>query len=231
MRHLDIELQDLKSRLLHMSDDVQRAIDEAVAGVLERQPSKFDTVTRLEEQINQAHMDIDAACLKLLATQAPLANNLRYVIAVIKINTDLERMGDQAVNISLNGRFYLNEPEEQVRDDIATMANEARIMVRESLEAFFEHDITLANAVLVREEKVDDLKDKVLRDLVPFMESDSKTVQRSLDLILIARNLERIGDHATNIAEDVIFACTGDDVRHSSRNKPRIRTEDLQAHP
>jgi phosphate transport system protein len=149
-----------------------------------------------------------------LARQSPLAADLRLVVAVIKINTDLERMGDQAVNIAYNGQRYLEEPALKPLIDLPRMAQIVREMVRQALDAFVRQDLVLARQVLDRDDAVDNLKDQIFRELLTYMISDPKTIQRALNLILIARNLERLGDHATNIAEDVIYAISGRDVRH-----------------
>lgn len=228
-RHADIELKSLSGKILAMGERVETAIGLAVTGLTEKNSRLFDGVMETEKVINQWHVDIDDFCLKLLATQAPVAGDLRLVVAIMKINSDLERMGDQAVNISHSGRHYLRRPfSNSVEHDLERMAAEARTMVGEALESFLEQNISLATGVLLRDSFVDTLKDEVFRKLIPFMESDSNTVQQSLDLILIARNLERIGDHATNIAEDVIFACTGEDIRHTARRNDRAEMEKIR---
>lgn len=213
-RIVDDELTQLKKQLMEMGGHVEKAVDAAIQALTERKPEKFDEVFEVEKLINREHLQVDEKCLQILAKQSPLATDLRLVIACIKINTDLERMGDQAVNIAHNGRFYLNEPELKPLIDIPRMAQEARLMIQEALEAFVKRDLALARAVLDRDDGVDALKDRIMRDLVALMQTDPKTVERALALILVARNLERLGDHATNIAEDVIFAVTGDDIRH-----------------
>ncbi len=214
-RKIDIEIKKLTYQVLEMGKKVEQSIDLAVKGLMDRNPACFDEVMVIERRVNQYHMDIDNACLKLLATQAPLANNLRYVLASIKINGDLERMGDQAVNIADNAKFYLNESLDLVKEDLIQMSEEARVMLHQALDAYAERSVAKARDVIEKDKSVDDLKDKIFKDLIRFMEGDSKAVSQSLDLILIARNVERIGDHATNIAEDVVFACTGEDLRHS----------------
>lgn len=213
-RIVDDELTQLKKQLMEMGGHVEKAVDAAIQALTQRQIDKFDEVFEVEKIINREHLQVDEKCLEILAKQSPLATDLRLVIACIKINTDLERMGDQAVNIAHNGRYYLSEPELKPLIDIPRMAQEARLMIQEALQAFVKRDLELARTVLDRDDGVDELKNRIMRDLVAIMQNDSKTVERSLALILIARNLERLGDHATNIAEDVIFAVTGDDIRH-----------------
>lgn len=219
-RHFESELRNLKQRILAMGGAVESAIEEATQALIDRKPENFEKVHELEKTINQAHIEVDEACLNLLARQSPLAADLRLVVAVIKINTDLERMGDQAVNIAHNGRRYLSQPPLKPLIDIPRMAGEAKLMVREALDAFVSQNLDLAQDVLNREDAVDAFKNQIFRELLTYMMSDPQSIERALSLILIARNLERIGDHATNIAEDVIFAITGDDIRHGGRKTP-----------
>jgi len=216
-RHFDAELKQLKDLILEMGGCVEKAVEESTQALIERKPERFNRVHELESEINTMHLAVDEACVQLLARQSPLAADLRLVIAVIKINTDLERMGDQAVNIAHNGTHYLKEPALKPLIDIPRMALEVRSMVRDSLDAFVKQDAELAASVLDRDDSVDALKDQIFRELITYMMADPKTVPRAINLILIARNLERLGDHATNIAEDVIFAKTGADVRHGGR--------------
>ncbi|MFL5815376.1 MAG: phosphate signaling complex protein PhoU [Bdellovibrionia bacterium] len=224
-RHFESELRNLKQRILAMGGAVESAIEAATQALIERKPENFQKVHELEKTINQAHIEVDEACVNLLARQSPLAADLRLVVAVIKINTDLERMGDQAVNIAHNGGRYLSEPPLKPLIDIPRMAEEARLMVREALDAFVTQNLELARDVLHRDDAVDAFKNQIFRELLTYMMSDPKAIERALSLILIARNLERIGDHATNIAEDVIFAITGDDIRHGERKTPPASTK------
>lgn len=217
-RHFDLELKELKEQILTMGHNVEKAIEAALRGLTERKPEHFDQVREIEKLINQAHIEIDEACVKLLARQAPLAADLRLIVAVIKINTDLERMGDQAVNISHNGRHYLSEPPLKELIDLPRMADEVKGMVQGALGAFVKQDSEQARNVLKMDDTVDRLKNEIFHELIGYMTRDPKCIERALDLILIARNLERLGDHATNIAEDVIFVSTGKDVRHGPRS-------------
>jgi phosphate transport system protein len=220
-RHFHTELRQLKDQILAMGGYVERAIEEATQALIRREPERFEKVEECEKKINQAHIDVDDHCFSLLARQAPLAADLRLILACIKINTDLERMGDQAVNISHNTQRYLKEPPVQFLLEITKMAFEVRSMVRDSLDALVKQDGDLAQDVLKKDDFVDQLKDQMFSDLVATMKKDPSTIDAALDLLLIARNLERLGDHATNIAEDVIFVTTGRDVRH----KPRSETQ------
>jgi len=216
-RSIDSGMARLKDKLLLMGGYVEKAIEEATSGLVERRQEKFARVYEVEKTINQLHMEVDEDCLNLLATQSPLARDLRTILAVVKINTDLERMGDQAVNIALNASEYLRAEPIKPLVDIPRMADIARKMAREALDAFVRTDMALAEEVLARDDEVDNLKNQIFRELMTYMISDPKRIEQALSLILIARNLERVGDHATNIAEDVIFIGTGKDVRHGSK--------------
>jgi phosphate transport system protein len=213
-RHFDAELRALKEQILAMGGAVEEAIEAATQALIQREPERFERVFELEKGINQAHLEVDEACLKLLARQSPLAADLRLVIAIIKINTDLERMGDQAVNIAHNGKRYLQEAPLKPLIDLPRMAKDVRFMVREALDAFVKQDLAMAQDVLDRDDSVDQLKNQIFRELITYMLGDPRAIERAICLILVARNLERVGDHATNIAEDVIFAISGKDVRH-----------------
>lgn len=212
--HFDIALRQLKAQILSMGSQVERAIEEAVQGLIERKKEHFASVYETEKKINQAHMQIDDTCIRLLACQSPLASSLRFIVAAIKINTDLERMGDQAVNISHNAEHHITLPPLKPLVDIPKMAHEVQSMVREALDAFVRSDLALARNVLTRDDLIDDLKGDILNALTVFMENNPHEIRQAIHLILIARNLERLGDHATNIAEDVIFVIAGEDIRH-----------------
>jgi phosphate transport system protein len=216
-RHFDAELTKLKDLILSMGGSVEQAIEHATQALLLREPERLERVFTLEDQVNKSHITVDETCLNLLALQAPMAKDLRLIIAIMKINTDLERMGDQAVNIAHNAKRYLSEPPLKPLIDLPRMAEDVRAMVRDSLDSLVKKDQNLANDVLNRDDRVDAFKNQIFRELITYMIGDPRAIERALNLILIARNLERIGDHATNIAEDVIFAITGRDVRHGAR--------------
>ncbi|MBK7960288.1 MAG: phosphate signaling complex protein PhoU [Bdellovibrionales bacterium] len=173
-----------------------------------------EKVRDLEDQINADHISVDNVCLNLLAKQGPVAKDLRLILSVIKINTDLERMGDQCMNIAFTGKDYLTRAPISQAETIDLMAVLAKKMVKSSLDSFVRGDVELAKEVLLMDDQVDELKNRIFSILTEHMKKRSQDVEASLDLILIARNLERLGDHATNVAEDVIFAFTGKDVRH-----------------
>jgi phosphate transport system protein len=208
-------MRALKELLVEMAGLVESALEAATQALQARSAARFEEVFTAERRINQLHKDVDEACVKLLATQQPLANDLRVVVAILKINTDLERMGDQAVNIAHNSEIYLREKPLKPLVDLPKMGQEVRLMVREALDAFVKGDVALARVVLKRDDQVDSLKGRIFDDVIERMRASPEAIDAGIALILIARNLERIGDHATNVAEDVIFAVTGEDIRHS----------------
>src|SRR6185437_9770815 len=163
-RHLDAELQKVKEQILTMGGHVEQAIEEATQALITRDTSRLDKVYELESQINQAHIHVDEACIGLLARQAPMAADLRLIVAIMKINTDLERMGDQAVNIAENGKRYLSEAALKPLIDLPRMAEDVRWMVRESLDAFVNRDEAIAKTVLDRDDVVDGLKNQIFRE-------------------------------------------------------------------
>lgn len=214
VRHFQEELDELKGRLLEMGGLAEDRVRLAVRGLVERDATLVDRVLTGDAAINQLHIDIDDRCFKLLALHQPMAVDLRAIVAAVKINTDLERVGDMAVNISEAVRRYLQHPPVKELIDIPRMAELAQDMLRDALDAFVRRDLTLAQEVLAQDDTLDALKTTVFRDLLGYMLRDSQTIEPALDLILISRHLERIGDHATNVAEDVIFMVSAKDVRH-----------------
>jgi phosphate transport system protein len=212
--HFEEELQALKNRLLTMGALVEERVHQAVRALIDRRLDEAEAVIAADKEVNDLQIDIDDRCLKLLATQSPLAIDLRLITAAMKINADLERIGDQAVNIAENVIKLLPQPPLKPLIDIPRMAELAQQMTRDALDAFVKKDPVLARDVLRRDDEVDNLKDQVFRELLTYMMADPGTIQRALSLILISRNIERIADHATNIAEDVIFLVEAKDVRH-----------------
>jgi len=164
--------------------------------------------------INQLHIEIDGRCVRLLALHQPMAVDLRMILSAVKINTDLERVGDLAINIAEAALRYLAHPPVKELIDIPRMADIAQGMLRDALDAFVRRDTQLAQQVLDADDTLDALKTQVFRELLTYMLQDPHTIEPSLDLILVSRHLERVGDHATNIAEDVIFMVSARDVRH-----------------
>jgi phosphate transport system protein len=212
--HFEEELQALKNRLLNMGALVEERVHQATFALIERRPDAIDRVIAGDGDVNDLQIEIDDRCLKLLALQQPMASDLRLITAAMKINADLERIGDQAVNIAENAQRILSHPPLKPLIDLPRMAEIAQRMTRDSLDAFVRRDPELARNILARDDEVDQLKDQVFRVLLTYMMADPATIERALGLILISRNLERIADHATNIAEDVIFVVEAKDVRH-----------------
>jgi phosphate transport system protein len=212
--HFEDALQALKNRLLAMGALVEDRVHRAVRSLIDRRMEEADEVIASDQEVNEMHIELDDRCLKLLATQTPLATDLRLITSAMKINSDLERIGDQAVNIAENVVKILPHPPLKPLIDIPRMAEIAEKMTRDALDSFVRKDPVLARDVLRRDDEVDQLKDQVFRELLTYMMADPGTIQRALSLILISRNIERIADHATNIAEDVIFLVEAKDVRH-----------------
>lgn len=216
VRHFQEELETLKERLLAMGGLAEERVREAVRALAERDPDRIDAILAGDEPINDLHIEIDARCFKLLALHQPMAADLRTIVAAAKINTDLERVGDLAVNIAEAGKRYVQHPPVKPLIDIPRMGDIAQLMLRDALDAFVRGDVALASAVLAEDDRLDALKTQIFRELLTFMLQDPQTIEPALDLILVSRHLERIGDHATNIAEDVIFMVSARDVRHQT---------------
>ena len=214
VRHFQEELETLQARLLEMGGLAEERVRAALQGLVTRDTATIERVMRGDEPINELHIEVDNRCFTLLALYQPMATDLRSIVAAVKINTDLERVGDLAVNIAEAAQRYTNHAPVKKLIDIPQMGEIAQVMLRDSLDAFVHRDTTLAKRVLSEDDRLDALKTLVFRELLACMLEDGTTVEPALDLILISRHLERIGDHATNIAEDVIFMVSALDVRH-----------------
>lgn len=219
MSHFLEELEELIKRLLEMAGLVESAVHESVLSLTERSESRAQRVLVDEARINQMEIEIDDQATGLLARYQPMATDLRLLTSIIKINNDLERMGDLAVNIVERSLSLIRQEPVKPLIDIPQMARLAESMMRRSLDAFVKRDADLARGVLLSDDAVDELRDSIYQELIGFMQRDPSTITRSLDLILVARNLERIADHATNIAEDVVFYVKGIDVRHHAETR------------
>ncbi len=207
-------LDELKEKLLRMGGLAEQAIERAMEAYRNRDAKSCKAVFDGERDINAAEREIDELALDLLAMQQPMAVDLRFIMAVVKINADLERVGDQAVNIAQRVLDLATQPETDVPVDIPRMAETVSTMMRRALESFIDGKAELAEAVLQMDNIVDRIKDEAFVVLVDLMNRRPEITRQALDTLLIARNLERIADHATNIAEDVIFWVRGADVRH-----------------
>jgi len=217
VRHFQEELEQLKRRLLEMGGLAEENVRLAVKGLVDRDHALIDRVLLGDEPLNALHIEIDNRAFTLLALYQPMAADLRTIVAALKINTDLERVGDLAVNIAEAARRYASHLPVKKLIDIPRMASIAQTMLRDALDAFVRRDVDLAQQVLNEDDKLDALKTQIFRELLTYMLQDTSTIEPALDLILVSRHLERIGDHATNIAEDVIFIVSARDVRHHAR--------------
>jgi phosphate transport system protein len=213
-RHFAEELRTLQERLLGMGGLAEERLRMAVSALVGRDSGAIRRVIEGDEPINHLHLEIDERAFTLLALHQPMAGDLRTIVAAIKINTDLERVGDLAVNIGQAVERYLLHPPVKPLIDIPRMADIAQHMLHSALDAFVRRDTVLAQRVLDQDDELDALKTQVFRELLTYMLQDPNTIEPSLDLILVSRHLERVGDHATNIAEDVIFMVSARDVRH-----------------
>jgi phosphate transport system protein len=209
-------LDELRQRLLLMGGMAEQAVDRACLAYTERDLTRCHMVLEGETQINAAEREIDELAFDLLAMQQPMAVDLRFIMAVIKINSDLERVGDQAVNITERVMDLVEMPAEDLPVDIPRMATAVGAMVRRALESFIEGKAELAMAVLEMDNVIDRMRDEAFIMLVKTMNERPQATRQALDALLVTRNLERVADHATNIAEDVIFWVRGADVRHNA---------------
>jgi phosphate transport system protein len=212
--HFQDELEQLKTRLLEMGGLAEDRVRLAVQALVHRDAALVERVLSGDDPINQLHIEVDNRCFKLLALHQPMAVDLRGIVSAVKINTDLERVGDLAVNIAEAVRRYTRHPPVKELIDIPRMAEIAQRMLRHALDSYVRRDERLAHDVLDEDDTLDALKTQVFRELLTYMLPNPSTIEPSLDLILITRHLERIGDHATNVAEDVIFMVSARDVRH-----------------
>lgn len=218
MRHFEQELEQLKGKLLEMSALVESAIYRSVQGVVDKNQELAEQVLKNEARVNQLEIEIDDMAISLLALQAPLAADLRLVTAAIKINNDLERMGDLSVSIAQSALALMKEPMIRPLIDIPHIAGLAQSMVRKALDAFVNRDTELARSVLASDDAVDNMRTASYHELISFMEKNPQQISQALYLLSTVRNLERIADHATNIAEDVLFLVKGVDVRHHNED-------------
>ena len=215
-------LDELKEKLLRMGGMAESAVERAVLAYARRDPQLANSVLSGEAAINTTEREIDELALDLLAMQQPMAVDLRFITAVMKINADLERVGDQAVNIAERAIDAAGLPNVDLPVDIPRMAATATGMVRDALQSFIEAKADTAEALLKHDDIVDDMNREVAKAMLDLTENDPKSTRQAMNALLIARNLERVADHATNIAEDVIFWVRGADVRHlGPANAPR----------
>ena len=211
----DAELNDLKQSILVMGGKVELMIANSVKSLVERDTQLAERTIAMDHEVNTAEVSIDERCMELLALRQPAARDLRFITIALKIVTDLERMGDQCANIAKRARELNEEPPLKPYIDIPRMAHWSEVMVKEALDAFVRGDAELAVKVCKDDSFVDDLNIQIQRELLTFMIEDPSTISRAMKLNYISKSLERIADHATNIAEMVIFMVKGKDIRHT----------------
>jgi phosphate transport system protein len=213
-RPFDEELATLKAKLLEMAALAEEQIALAIRGLKDRDEKLACQVLGREEAVNLLDIEIDEMCLRLLALRQPMAADLRFITSAMKIGSDVERIGDLAVNIAERTIDLLKSPQLKPLIDIPRMAEMAREMVRDALNAFVNADDKLARDVCERDDEMDQLNNQVFRELLTYMMQDPGTISRAVDLVLVGRHLERIADHATNIGEDVIYMVRGKTIKH-----------------
>src|SRR5689334_10779643 len=213
------QLRTLKEKLLLIGHKAEEAIADATRALIERRPSLAQRVVDEDDQLDQLELEIDDICFELLAREQPVASDLRFINTAMRIVGDIERIGDNGVNIARRALEIFHEPELKPVIDIPVAARAAQRILKESLDAFVNCDAQLAKRVIEGDRYIDDVCDQMLRLLLTYMFEDPSTVSRALRLMFVSRNLERTGDHAKNIAEMVIFLVEGSDIRHAQTAK------------
>jgi phosphate transport system protein len=213
-KHYEGQLRLLKEKLLLIGHEAEVAIADATRALIERKPSLAQRVVDDDDKLDQLELEIDDICLEILARDQPVASDLRFITTAMKIVGDIERIGDNGVNIARRALEILHEPELKPIIDVPVAAAAAQRILKQSLDAFVQGDAELAKQVIEGDRYIDDVCEQMLRELLTYMFEDPSTITRALRLIFVARNLERVGDHAANIAEMVIFLVEGQDIRH-----------------
>lgn len=219
MVRLEEEISKLKKMLFEMATSVEEMIAKSIKALKDRNMIMAEEVIKSDAKINEMEIEIDNQCIKILALYHPEAEDLRTVSMIMKINNDLERIGDHAVNIAEKTIYLADKPPVKPLIDIPRMADKAIKMLQESLDAFVNKDAQLAIDVCKRDDEVDALEPQIVRELVTYMIADPQTIDRSLTIILIAREIERVADLATNIAEDTYYIVSGKSLKHHSLEK------------
>lgn len=213
-RHFHEQLQQLLQKVVLMGTTVEGMIQTAMRSLIKRNEALQAEVFAAERMVNSLQVEVDDMAVRLTALQQPVASDVRFLFMASRIGGELERIADLSINICQNTRFVLEAPPLGPMVDLSVMSEVAQKMVRDSLTAMIDKNVDLANRVLEEDERVDAFRDQIFRSLLTYMMADPGTIQQALSLILISRNLERIGDHATNIGEEVIYWIQGRDVRH-----------------
>lgn len=211
------QLRTLKDRLLLMGHHAEKMIADAMLALVERRPSLAEEVIKSDDTLDQLELEIDNLCYEILALEHPVARDLRFVATALKIVRDIERIGDIAVNIAERSRELIQEPVLKRLIDFPIMAQAAQRILKDSLDAFVNSDAELAEKVIRNDRLIDDLNERMFRELLTYMMEDTRYISRAMKLIFIAKHLERVGDHSANIAEMVIFLVRGQDIRHGAR--------------
>jgi phosphate transport system protein len=218
-RHFHEELEALKSRLVAMAGIAEEQVRLAVQALMERDQAKAEEVIARDEQIDELEVEIDDLAISLLALQQPMARDLRFIAMAMKISNDLERVGDHAVNIAENVQYLLQHTPFSALPEIEEMVQIAGDMLDDALDAFMRGDNVLAREIGKRDDRVDDIHENVFRILLTHMMEDPRKIGSAIDMLLVSRNLERIADLATNIAEDVVFLVEGRSIKHRIEEK------------
>ena len=213
-RKLDTEMNSIKELLLSMGQLAEEMVANVINALITGDENILKEIPDIENRVNRLQVDIDECCLRIMALYQPTASDLRFLLGVAKINAELERIGDHAVNISSSVLNIIKNPPIKPYIDLPKMTDIASSMFRDSLNSFIESDVDMAKSILLRDDKVDQLRYKIIDELKAIMTRDSSTIDTALNLIMTANNLEKIADHATNIAEVVIFVEQGKDIRH-----------------
>ena len=214
-RTYDSELNEIRGKLLEMGGKVEKMINDAMKSLVERDSELAERTIAFDHEINRLEVEIDEKCLQVFATRQPAARDLRFLTLALKIVTDLERIGDQCAAVAKRAMELNREPPLKPYIDLPRMAHWAGVMVKESLDAFVRYDDTLALKVCRDDQFVDDLNEQIQRELLTFMMEEPETISRAIKINYISKCIERIADHATNIAEMVIFMVKGKDIRHT----------------
>ncbi len=225
--HFQQQLVALKDKLLAMAALSQQALEFSVESYINRDLQLANHVREIEEAINSAERNVDEMAYDLLAKEQPMAIDLRFILSVIKINGDLERIGDQSVNIATRAIALHSQPGIHLPDRIEEMGAQVGVMIRTAIQALLEGDAALGESVISMDDEVDDMNRTIQAELVATMEQHPQTAEQCVNAIIISRNLERAADHATNIAEDVIFWVRGSDVRHQFSLIPSVEDRHL----
>ena len=216
-KQFEQQLRALKDKLLLMSHHAEKMIADSIRALVERRPSLAEDVIKSDDTMDQLELVIDNMCYEILALEQPVARDLRFIATALKIVRDIERIGDIAVNIAERATELNQEPEMKRLIDLPIMAEASQRILKDSLDAFVNSDVELAEKVIRDDQFIDDCYEQIFRELLTYMMEDIKYISRALKVIFIAKHLERVGDHSANIAEMVIFLVRGQDIRHGTR--------------